>query len=128
METNPGVVLGTFSYMSPEQARGAAIDGRSDVFSLGIMLYEMIAGRLPFGGATPADVLGAILYVEPAPIGSVSSVPDTLARVVGQAISKRPDSALPDDGQPGGGSEGRPTGVRARLDRRPESLAFGFGG
>ena len=92
METNPGVVLGTFAYMSPEQARGAAIDSRSDIFSLGIMLYEMIAGRLPFVGATPADVLGAILYVEPTPVSSVSSVPDTLARVVGQAISKRPES------------------------------------
>jgi eukaryotic-like serine/threonine-protein kinase len=92
METTPGVVLGTFSYMSPEQARGEAIDARSDIFSLGIMLYEMIAGRLPFGGATPADVLGAILYVEPTPVSSVSFVPDTLARVVGQAISKRPEA------------------------------------
>ena len=92
METNPGVVLGTVSYMSPEQARGGAIDGRSDIFSLGIMLYEMIGGRLPFGGDTPADVLGAILYVEPPPIGSISSVPDTLARVVGRAISKRPEA------------------------------------
>jgi eukaryotic-like serine/threonine-protein kinase len=92
METNPGVVLGTFSYMSPEQARSEAIDARSDIFSLGIMLYEMIAGRLPFRGATPADVLGAILYVEPTPVSSVSSAPDTLARVVGQAISKRPEA------------------------------------
>jgi len=92
METNPGVVLGTFSYMSPEQARGEAIDARSDIFSFGIMLYEMIAGRLPFGGATPADVLGAILYVEPTPVSLVSSVPDTLARVVDQAISKPPEA------------------------------------
>ena len=92
METNPGVVLGTFSYMSPEQARGEAIDARSDIFSLGIMLYEMLSGRLPFDGATPADVLGAILYVEPSPVSRVSSVPDSLARVVGQAIHKRPDA------------------------------------
>ena len=91
MKTNPGVVVGTFSYMSPEQARGGAVDARSDIFSLGIMLYEMVAGRLPFGGETPADVLGAILYVEPTPLSSVSSVPGTLARVIGRAISKRPE-------------------------------------
>jgi serine/threonine-protein kinase len=92
METNPGVVLGTFSYMSPEQARGGTIDARSDIFSLGIVLYEMITGRLPFAGATPADVLGAILYVEPIPLSSLASVPERLARVVGQAISKRPEA------------------------------------
>jgi eukaryotic-like serine/threonine-protein kinase len=92
METNPGVVLGTFSYMSPEQARGESIDARSDVFSLGVMLYEMIAGRLPFGGATPADVLGAILYVEPPPVSSIVPVPDPLGRMVGQAMSKRRDA------------------------------------
>ena len=76
--------------MSLEHARGKAIDARSNIFSLGVMLYEMIAGRLPFGGGTPADVLGAILYLEPTPVDSVSSVPGTLARVVGRAISKRP--------------------------------------
>ena len=92
METNPGVVLGTFSYMSPEQARGGTVDARSDIFSLGVMLYEMVAGRLPFTGATPADVLGAILYVEALPLSDVSSAPDTLVRVVGQAMSKRSEA------------------------------------
>lgn len=92
MDTNPGVVLGTFSYMSPEQARGEAIDARSDLFSFGILLYEMLAGRLPFRGTTPADVLGAILYVEPAPISTVASLPGALARVVDRAISKPPDA------------------------------------
>ena len=92
METNPGVVLGTFSYMSPEQARGGPVDARSDIFSLGVMLYEMVAGRLPFMGATPADVLGAILHVEALPLSDVSSAPDTLVRVVGQAMSKRSEA------------------------------------
>jgi eukaryotic-like serine/threonine-protein kinase len=92
METHPGMVLGTFSYMSPEQARGEAIDARTDVFSFGVVLYEMLARQLPFGGATPADVLGAILYVEPSPVSRVADVPETLARVVSQAISKQPDA------------------------------------
>ena len=90
METNPGMVLGTFNYMSPEQARGLAIDARSDIFSLGIMLYEMLAGRVPFAGPTPADVLGAILHVEPIPVGRVTNVPEALARVVDHAIRKQP--------------------------------------
>ena len=91
-ETQHGVVLGTCSYMSPEQARGEVVDARSDIFSLGIMLYEMIAGHLPFRGATAADVVGAILYIEPPPLSSLSSVPDTLGRVVGRAMSKRPEA------------------------------------
>ena len=93
METNPGVVLGTFSYMSPEQARGGAIDARSDIFSLGD--HALRNGRRPvaFRRARRRPTFsGAILYVEPIPISSVSSVPDTLARVVGQAISKRPEA------------------------------------
>jgi eukaryotic-like serine/threonine-protein kinase len=92
MDTHPGVVLGTFTYMSPEQARGGVVDPRSDIFSLGVMLYEMIAGRVPFGGATPADVIGAILHVQPPPVRSLVSVPDALARVIGQAISKPPEA------------------------------------
>jgi serine/threonine-protein kinase len=92
MDTNPGVVLGTFSYMSPQQARGQAIDARSDVFSFGVMLYEMVAGRLPFTGGTPADVLGAILYLEPIPVGDVSPAPDSLSRVIARALSKTPEA------------------------------------
>src|SRR5262245_55040281 len=67
LSTESGVVMGTASYMSPEQARGLKVDHRTDIFSLGVMLYEMIAGRRPFEGALTIDVIAAILDKEPAP-------------------------------------------------------------
>ena len=60
VETEPGVVMGTFSYMSPEQARGLAVDARTDIWSLGVMIYEMAAGRQPFEGETASDVMSLI--------------------------------------------------------------------
>jgi serine/threonine protein kinase/Flp pilus assembly protein TadD len=64
----PGMVMGTVTYMSPEQARGLVVDDRSDIFSLGVLLYEMLTGRVPFDGATTTDVLAAILHLEPQPL------------------------------------------------------------
>jgi serine/threonine protein kinase/thioredoxin-like negative regulator of GroEL len=92
LHTLPGSVVGTVRYMSPEQARGLAVDGRSDVFSLGIVLYEMIAGRAPFDGHTSTDLLVAILSHEAAPLGMATpGVPLELERVVAKALRKSPD-------------------------------------
>jgi TolB-like protein/Tfp pilus assembly protein PilF len=83
--TASGVVLGTVRYMSPEQARGQEVDARTDIFSLGVVLYELAAGRAPFTGATASDVIAAILTSEPAPL---SDAPGELERIVGKCLEK----------------------------------------
>ncbi len=81
--------MGTVSYMSPEQARGQKVDHRTDIFSLGVMLYEMLAGRLPFEGVNALDVIGAILQKEPAPLSQTAAeAPPELERIVGKALRK----------------------------------------
>lgn len=87
--TSPGMILGTAFYMSPEQARGLAVDARSDIFSLGVVIYELITGRLPFSGATVADVIASILKSEPKPCSEiVKNVPPELDRSIADALSK----------------------------------------
>ena len=89
IETNPGTVMGTAHYMSPEQARGQKVDARSDIFSLGVVLYEMLAGQKPFTGQTMSDVLAAILRAEPPPLSqSVPSLPAELDRCIAKALRK----------------------------------------
>lgn len=87
--TATGVVMGTVRYMSPEQARGQAMDARTDIFSLGVVLYEMVAGRAPFVGATASDVVAAILTSEPAPLGQHRpDIPRELERIVSKCLAK----------------------------------------
>ena len=87
--TIPGMILGTVSYMSPEQARGEVVDGRSDIFSLGVLMYEMVAGKAPFTGAVAVEVLAATLEREPAPLAdSVHGIPAELERIVAKALRK----------------------------------------
>jgi serine/threonine protein kinase/tetratricopeptide (TPR) repeat protein len=87
--TMPGSVIGTVPYMSPEQVRGEALDARSDIFSFGAVLYEMVSGRNPFAAESVGATMSSILTKEPAPLARYASdVPDELQRIVRKALSK----------------------------------------
>jgi serine/threonine-protein kinase len=87
--TEPGLVMGTAGYMSPEQARGRPADGRSDIFAAGAILYEMLSGRRAFAGSTPVDTLAAVLRSDPPDI-EAEGVPPGLERVVRRCLEKDP--------------------------------------
>jgi WD40 repeat protein len=88
-QTEPGLVLGTVGYMSPEQVRGKPADPRSDIFSLGAILYEMVSGKRAFHGDTPADTMSAILKAEPPPLTETQpNIPPGLARIVEHCLEK----------------------------------------
>ena len=90
-DTQPGVVMGTFGYMSPEQVRGASVDHRSDIFAFGTILYEVLAGRHAFRGESVADTMSAILREDPADLPVVERhLPPALARIVDRCLEKNP--------------------------------------
>jgi eukaryotic-like serine/threonine-protein kinase len=137
VSTLPGVVMGTPRYMSPEQARGERVDARTDIFSLGVLLYEMLAGRRPFEGATMSDVLAAVLTREPEPLaGHRSEVAPELAQVIMRCLAKEREerfqttgeftaelkAATQQNGQPPG-SEARRRARRTLLSPRPVRIA-----
>jgi serine/threonine protein kinase/pimeloyl-ACP methyl ester carboxylesterase/DNA-binding winged helix-turn-helix (wHTH) protein/class 3 adenylate cyclase len=87
--TDPGMVMGTVNYMSPEQARGLSVDARSDIFSLGVALYEMLTGRAPFTGPSSSDVIVSILDSEPPRLSQMlADIPAELERIVDRALRK----------------------------------------
>ncbi|HEX2488088.1 MAG TPA: alpha/beta fold hydrolase [Blastocatellia bacterium] len=89
LNTDPGIIMGTVNYMSPEQARGIEVDTRSDIFSLGVALYEMLAGRAPFAGPSSSDVIVSILDRDPPRLSQImTGIPVELERIVGRALRK----------------------------------------
>jgi eukaryotic-like serine/threonine-protein kinase len=89
VNTGAGTVMGTANYMSPEQAKGTNVDARTDLWSLGAVLYEMITGRVPFPGETPTETISLILQKEPAPLERFAhDVPAELQRIVTKALTK----------------------------------------
>ncbi len=85
-KTVAGAVIGTAAYMSPEQAEGKTLDARSDIFSFGAVLYEVLSGRRPFAGANTAQVLSAVLRDDPAALDA----PLAVDRIVRKCLAKRP--------------------------------------
>ncbi len=87
--TSPGMIIGTAAYMSPEQARGKPVDARSDIFSFGVVLYEMLSAKPPFEGENAMDVIGSILNKEPVPIQQlIPEVPQEVGRIINKTLKK----------------------------------------
>ena len=96
-QTQLGVVMGTLAYMSPEQARGRRVDQTSDVFSIGVVVYEMVTGELPFKGGSALDTMHAIAFEEVQPITTLRKhLPPDLHRIVSRCLRKKPEDRYPD--------------------------------
>jgi hypothetical protein len=136
-ETGAGTRLGTVGYMSPEQARGELADARSDIFALGVVLYEMLSGRRAFAKPTAVETLHAILSEDPPEVSGVgTTIPPALDRVIRRCLEKRPEGrfhsahdvglALEAASAPGSGLAGTPTRPRTPGQTWAMRLALAF--
>ncbi len=90
--TRPGMIIGTADYMSPEQARGRSVDPRSDIFSFGAVMYEVLAGKKAFDGENAVDTIGAILHKEPIPLSSfLPDLPSAIEKIIDKTLRKKVD-------------------------------------
>src|SRR6185436_885032 len=90
--TDPGVIMGTVGYMSPEQVRGQEADHRADIFSFGMILYEMLSGRRAFNGASVADLMSAILKDDPPDLSEINAkISPALDQIVRRCLEKKPE-------------------------------------
>ena len=97
--TGPGTLLGTLPYMAPEQLERRTADGRTDIFALGVVLYEMTTGKRPFDGASHASLAASIMSAEPPPMSAArAGVPPSFDRVVRKCLAKDPDARWQDAG------------------------------
>jgi Tol biopolymer transport system component len=96
--TLAGVILGTAAYMSPEQASGKSVDKRADIWSFGVVLFEMLSGRAPFAGETPSEVMAAVIKEEPAWDRLPAGCPPTITRLIRRCLRKKPRERLQDVG------------------------------
>jgi serine/threonine protein kinase len=100
VHTMAGTIMGTTNYMSPEQARGRPVDSRSDIFSLGVVLYEMVTGELPFNRAAALDTMHAIVFEEAKPVTSVRrNLPPQVHLIISRCLRKRPEDRYADAGR-----------------------------
>ena len=88
ISSTPGIIIGTVRYMSPEQVRGLEVDARTDIWSLGVVLYEMLAGEVPFPGTTKSDMIASILQIKPPFTWQLSDAPPELAWILKKALAK----------------------------------------
>ena len=130
--TTPGSTVGTAAYMSPEQAKGDPLDARTDLFSLGSVLYEMATGQAPFGGRSTAEVFAALLMKDPPPVSSLNpAMPKALDPVIGKLLAKDRDQRyrsaeeLLADLEAISGSSPPSTGTTRARRHRVDSACFG---